>query len=98
MPDRQTPYAALGIPVATNRSWRRNTAGDPRQAGFRLAPAARREHPYGETIGAGRTPEELRALMNGDLATSVGRSDLVRLALRLIVEEALEGGRWRTGL
>ena len=38
-----------------------------------------------------RTREELRALMNGDLGTSAGRGDLVRLALRLIVEEALEG-------
>jgi putative transposase len=35
--------------------------------------------------------EELRALMNGKLGTAAGRSDLVRLALRLIVEEALEG-------
>jgi putative transposase len=38
-----------------------------------------------------RTREELRALINGDLGTAAGRSDLVRLALRLIVEEALEG-------
>jgi transposase-like protein len=38
-----------------------------------------------------RTREELRALMNGNLGTAAGRSDLVRLALRLIVEEALEG-------
>lgn len=30
-------------------------------------------------------------MMNGDLGTADGRSDLVRLALRLIVEEALEG-------
>jgi len=29
--------------------------------------------------------------MNGDLGTAAGRSDLVHLALRLIVEEALEG-------
>ena len=29
--------------------------------------------------------------MSGDLGTAAGRSDLVRLALRLIVEEALEG-------
>ena len=34
-----------------------------------------------------RTREELRALMNGDLGTAEGRSDLVRLALRLFVEE-----------
>jgi transposase-like protein len=38
-----------------------------------------------------RTREALRALMNGELGTAVGRSELVRLALRLIVEEALEG-------
>ena len=38
-----------------------------------------------------RMREEFRALMNGDLGTADGRSDLVRLALRLIVEEALEG-------
>ena len=30
-------------------------------------------------------------MMNGDLGTAAGRGDLVRLALRLIVEEALEG-------
>ena len=29
--------------------------------------------------------------MNGELGTAAGRGDLVRLALRLIVEEALEG-------
>ena len=29
--------------------------------------------------------------MNGELGTAAGRSDLVHLALRLIVEEALEG-------
>jgi hypothetical protein len=40
---------------------------------------------------AERTREELRALMKGELGTAPGRSDLVRLALRLIVEEALEG-------
>ena len=38
-----------------------------------------------------RTREELRALMNGNLGTGERRGDLVRLALRLIVEEALEG-------
>ena len=38
-----------------------------------------------------RTREELRALMNGDLGTAAGRGDLVRLALRLIVAETLEG-------
>ena len=38
-----------------------------------------------------RTREALRALMSGELGTAAGRSDLVHLALRLIVEEALEG-------
>jgi len=38
-----------------------------------------------------RTREELRALIDGNLGTATGRSDLVHLALRLIVEEALEG-------
>ena len=38
-----------------------------------------------------RTREELRALMNGELGTAAGRGELARLALRLIVEEALEG-------
>ena len=38
-----------------------------------------------------RTREELRALMNGDLGAAAGRGDLVHLALRSIVEEALEG-------
>jgi hypothetical protein len=33
-----------------------------------------------------RTRKELCALMNGDLASPAGRGDLVRLALRLIVE------------
>ena len=52
---------------------------------------ARREHPNGETIRAGAYARGARALMNGDLGTAAGRGDLVRLALRLIVEEALEG-------
>jgi hypothetical protein len=38
-----------------------------------------------------RTREELRTLMNGDLGTAAGRSDLVHLVLRLIVEKALAG-------
>ena len=38
-----------------------------------------------------RTREELQGLIGGNLGTATGRSDLVRLALRLIVEEALEG-------
>ena len=43
-----------------------------------------------ERLSTERTREGLRA-DNGDLGTAAGRSDLVRLALRLIVEEALEG-------
>jgi hypothetical protein len=38
-----------------------------------------------------RTREELRALTTGDLGTAAERGDLVHLALRLIVEEPLEG-------
>jgi putative transposase len=37
-----------------------------------------------------RTREELRALIDGRLGTAASRSDLVRLAVRLIVEEALD--------
>ena len=37
-----------------------------------------------------RTREELRGLIDGRLGTAASRSDLVRLALRLIVEEALD--------
>jgi putative transposase len=38
-----------------------------------------------------RTREALQALIEGRLASPVGRSELVELATRLIVEEALEG-------
>src|SRR5271154_4471145 len=65
--------------IATGRrafGWRRWPAGSiPME---RLSAPARRR-------------EELRALMNGDLGTAAGRGDLVHLALRLIVAEALEG-------
>lgn len=37
-----------------------------------------------------RTREELRALIDGRLGSAASRSDLVRLAVRLIVEEALD--------
>jgi putative transposase len=40
---------------------------------------------------ADRTRERLEALIDGRLATAPERSDLVRLAARLILEEALEG-------
>src|SRR3712207_5759576 len=62
-----------------------------RRAGFRLAPAAPGSIPMKRVSAPDRTREELRALISGDLGTATGRSDLVRLALRLIVEEALEG-------
>src|SRR3546814_6554861 len=38
-----------------------------------------------------RTRERLKALMNGESEASDGGSELVRLAARLIIEEALEG-------
>jgi hypothetical protein len=38
-----------------------------------------------------RTREELSALIEGRLSSPAGRSALVELATRLIVEEALEG-------
>jgi putative transposase len=38
-----------------------------------------------------RTREKLRGLMEGRSAIADGRSELVRLAARLIIEEALEG-------
>ena len=37
-----------------------------------------------------RTREELQALIEGRLASAVGREELVKLATRLVVEEALE--------
>jgi putative transposase len=41
--------------------------------------------------GSERTREKLRALMEGQSEAIDGRSELVRLAARLIIEEALEG-------
>ena len=38
-----------------------------------------------------RTREELRALIEGRLSTASAKDELVKLATRLIVEEALEG-------
>jgi putative transposase len=38
-----------------------------------------------------RTREELTALIEGRLSTASGNDELVKLATRLIVEEALEG-------
>lgn len=41
--------------------------------------------------GSERTRERLKALMDGESDAADGRSELVRLAARLIIEEALEG-------
>ena len=38
-----------------------------------------------------RTREELRSLIEGRLSTAAGKDELIKLATRLIVEEALEG-------
>jgi putative transposase len=38
-----------------------------------------------------RTREELRSLIEGRLSTGSAKDELVKLATRLIVEEALEG-------
>jgi putative transposase len=49
------------------------------------------EHPIATRIPASaRTREELQALIDGRLGSSDERSALLRLATRLIVEEALE--------
>jgi putative transposase len=44
-----------------------------------------------------RTREELSALIEGRLRTASAKDELVKLATRLIVEEALEGGGRRCG-
>ena len=63
-----------------------------RKAGLPSAPMARREHPHGETIRCRSARARSLALRRPrDLGTAAGRGDLVRLALRLIVEEALAG-------
>jgi putative transposase len=57
-----------------------------------LAPEALREHPMTKRIAATeKTRERLRALIDGRLGTGADRSDLVRMAVQLIVEEVLEG-------
>ena len=42
-------------------------------------------------LASERTRERLKVLMNGERESTDGRSELVRLAARLIIEEALEG-------
>jgi hypothetical protein len=56
-----------------------------------LAPEALREHPMMKRIAATeKTRERLRALIDGGLGTGAERSDLVRMAVQLIVEEVRE--------
>ena len=56
-----------------------------------VAAGASREHPMEKRIPASmRTRQALSALIEGRLASPDGRSELVKLATRLIVEEALE--------
>jgi len=42
-------------------------------------------------LASARTRERLKALMEGRAEAAAGRSELVRLAAQLIMEEALEG-------
>jgi hypothetical protein len=56
-----------------------------------LATSLREEHPHGEDSCIRAEREKLRALMAGRSEVEDGRSELVRLAGRLIIEEALEG-------
>jgi putative transposase len=51
-----------------------------------------KEHPMATRLPASqRTREELTALIEGRLSTASAKDELVKLASRLIVEEALEG-------
>jgi 16S rRNA C967 or C1407 C5-methylase (RsmB/RsmF family) len=51
-----------------------------------------KEHPMTTRLPASqRTREELSALIEGRLRTASAKDELVKLATRLIVEEALEG-------
>src|SRR5271169_3240941 len=61
------------------------------ESGLSVGAGGSREHPDAKTIRARAHARGASRLMNGDLGTAAGRGDLVRLALRLIVEEALEG-------
>src|SRR5438067_2617066 len=51
----------------------------------------RRSTPMERIPASDRTREKLKALMEGRSEVADGRSELVRLAARLIIEEALEG-------
>src|SRR3954453_7982224 len=70
--------------VGMHPAWANAGGGLPVGAGIP------REHPMTTRVSAaGRTRERLEALIDGRLATAPERSDLVRLAARLILEEAL---------
>src|SRR6516165_11751148 len=57
-----------------------------------LGIARQKEHPMATRLpGSRRTREELTALIEGRLSTASAKDELVKLATRLIVEEALEG-------
>ena len=50
-------------------------------------------HPMATRLPASqRTREELRSLIEGRLSIAAAKDELIKLATRLIVEEALEGG------
>jgi hypothetical protein len=58
--------------------------------GLLASPA--KEHPMAMRLPASqRTREELTALIEGRLSTASAKDELIKLASRLIVEEALEG-------
>ena len=54
-------------------------------------PKSEASSPIAKAAQAEKTRERLRALIDGRLGTGADRSDLVRMAVQLIVEEVLEG-------
>src|SRR3974390_1998992 len=70
--------------------WRGASFADVnQQTGF--GEPGRGEHPMARIPASQRTREELTALIEGRLSTTSAKDELVKLATRLIVEEALEG-------
>src|SRR5215213_3266939 len=62
------------------------------EGGLPVGAGIPREHPMTTRVSAAdRTRERLEALIDGRLAAAPERSDLMLLAARLILEEALEG-------
>ena len=53
-------------------------------------PKSEASSPIAKAAQAEKTRERLRALIDGRLGTGADRSDLVRMAVQLIVEEVLE--------